>query len=202
MKRALLFDSTTRSWSRSRRASRHFWQPLKSRSPVTACRPTSWRWRHANERVSCGTRHPPIPIACAWGSAPGRDFGVALRGSSRMSVGCVSGLRDTDERHGASPRRSRMLGSDREHAVMVGDSLTRDVDGAVAAGLGGVLLNRHRRLRPDDRPDLVQELFVAVAGKTLPDHAAGQDVQRGEQRGRAVALVVMGHRAPTFGLHR
>jgi hypothetical protein len=45
---------------------------------------------------------PAHPYCLRVGSAPGRDFGVALRESSRMSVGCVSGLRDTGERHGAS----------------------------------------------------------------------------------------------------
>jgi len=36
---------------------------------------------------------------------------------------------------------------------------------------------------------------MAVAGQTLPDHRAGQDVQRGKQRRGAVALGVVGHRA-------
>jgi putative hydrolase of the HAD superfamily len=49
-----------------------------------------------------------------------------------------------------------LLGSDAKHAVMVGDSLSRDVYGAIAAGLGGVWLNRHKRSRPDDRTDLVE----------------------------------------------
>jgi len=37
-----------------------------------------------------------------------------------------------------------------------------------------------------------EELLVAVAGQTLPDHHAGQHVQRREQVGGAVALVVVG----------
>lgn len=48
------------------------------------------------------------------------------------------------------------LGSDREHAVMIGDSLARDVDGAIAAGLQGVWVNRSGQPRPADRPDLVE----------------------------------------------
>ncbi len=48
------------------------------------------------------------------------------------------------------------LGSDRERAVMVGDSLARDVDGAIAAGLQGVWVNRSGQSRPADRPDLVE----------------------------------------------
>jgi putative hydrolase of the HAD superfamily len=39
-------------------------------------------------------------------------------------------------------------------AVMIGDSLRNDVDGALAAGLGAVWLNRDGRQRPADRPDL------------------------------------------------
>lgn len=48
------------------------------------------------------------------------------------------------------------VGSDAEHAVMIGDNLTRDVDGALAAGLHGVWVNRRRIKRPPDRPDLVE----------------------------------------------
>jgi putative hydrolase of the HAD superfamily len=40
--------------------------------------------------------------------------------------------------------------------IMIGDSLTRDVDGALAAGLGAVWLNRSGRARPDHRPDLIE----------------------------------------------
>ena len=68
-----------------------------------------------------------------------------------------------------------LLGSDREHApassasesprgcarrskapVMVGDSLARDVDGATAAGLRAVWVNRSGSPPPEDRPDLVE----------------------------------------------
>ena len=49
-----------------------------------------------------------------------------------------------------------LLGSDCEHAVMIGDSLTRDVDGAIAAGLHGVWVNRSGQPRPADRPDLLE----------------------------------------------
>jgi putative hydrolase of the HAD superfamily len=49
-----------------------------------------------------------------------------------------------------------LLGSDREHTVMVGDSLARDVDGAIAAGLRGVWVNRSGSPPPEDRPALVE----------------------------------------------
>jgi len=49
-----------------------------------------------------------------------------------------------------------LLGSDREHAVMVGDSLARDVDGAIAAGLRAVWLNRSGSPRSEHRPGLVE----------------------------------------------
>jgi putative hydrolase of the HAD superfamily len=42
-----------------------------------------------------------------------------------------------------------------EHAVMIGDSLTRDIDGAIAVGLHGVWVNRSGQPCPADRPDLV-----------------------------------------------
>jgi hypothetical protein len=43
---------------------------------------------------------------------------------------------------------------------------------------------------PVDGAQEAQELAVAVAGQALPDHLAGQHVQRREQGGGAVALVV------------
>lgn len=48
------------------------------------------------------------------------------------------------------------LGAGSEHTVMVGDTLSRDVDGALAAGLGAVWVNRSKRSRPADRPALVE----------------------------------------------
>jgi putative hydrolase of the HAD superfamily len=50
----------------------------------------------------------------------------------------------------------RALGAEPAEAVMVGDSLRNDVDGALAAGLGAVWVNRDGRSRPPDRADLVQ----------------------------------------------
>jgi putative hydrolase of the HAD superfamily len=49
-----------------------------------------------------------------------------------------------------------LLGPDPKHAVMIGDSLTRDIDGALAAGLRGVWVNRTGQPRLADRPDLVE----------------------------------------------
>jgi len=48
------------------------------------------------------------------------------------------------------------LGVTAERATMVGDSLARDVDGAIAAGLQGVWVNRSGQPRPADRPDMVE----------------------------------------------
>lgn len=50
---------------------------------------------------------------------------------------------------------------DAEDGVMVGDSLARDVDGALAAGLGAVWVNRYGRPRPEGRPDLVEVSTLA-----------------------------------------
>jgi putative hydrolase of the HAD superfamily len=48
------------------------------------------------------------------------------------------------------------LGAEREHTVMVGDSISKDVDGALAAGLGAVWVNRRGSPAPADRVDLVE----------------------------------------------
>src|SRR6267142_5599402 len=53
--------------------------------------------------------------------------------------------------------------------------------------------------------DLVEEadeLLMAMAAHALADDLALQDVERGKQRRRAVALVVMGHRPAPTALHR
>jgi phosphoserine phosphatase len=48
------------------------------------------------------------------------------------------------------------LGADCDHAVMVGDSIPKDVDGALAAGLGAVWVNRSGCSPPPNRADLVE----------------------------------------------
>lgn len=48
------------------------------------------------------------------------------------------------------------LDCDSERAVMVGDSLSRDVDGALAAGLSAIWVNRIGRAPPRRRPDVTQ----------------------------------------------
>ncbi|HEX3874441.1 MAG TPA: HAD family hydrolase [Solirubrobacteraceae bacterium] len=49
-----------------------------------------------------------------------------------------------------------LLDADPRRTTMVGDNLERDVDGAIAAGLDAIWLNRSAAPRPDDRPDLVE----------------------------------------------
>ena len=69
------------------------------------------------------------------------------------------------------------LGSDPERTVMIGDSIARDVDGAIAAGLQGVWVNRTKQSRPADRPDLVEVTTLsdlpAALGRlaNIPDDA-------------------------------
>ena len=53
-----------------------------------------------------------------------------------------------------------------------------------------------------DRAEELQELLVPVPGQALPDHRPGEHVDRGEQRGGAVAFVVVGHGARAALLHR
>ena len=48
------------------------------------------------------------------------------------------------------------LGVESEHAVMVGDSISKDVDGALAVGLGAIWVNRNGRSAPAERADLVE----------------------------------------------
>ena len=45
--------------------------------------------------------------------------------------------------------------------MTAGGSRARDVDGALAAGLGAVWVNRYGRPRPEDRPDLVEVSTLA-----------------------------------------
>ena len=53
-----------------------------------------------------------------------------------------------------------------------------------------------------DRAEELQELSVAVLSQALADHHSGQDVQRSKERGRAVAFVIVGHRARPPLFHR
>jgi putative hydrolase of the HAD superfamily len=48
------------------------------------------------------------------------------------------------------------LGAERENAVMVGDSLTKDINGAIAAGLGTIWVNRSGSPTPSDREGLLE----------------------------------------------
>lgn len=48
------------------------------------------------------------------------------------------------------------LGSDGVDATMIGDSIAKDVDGALAAGLGAVWVNRNRNPTPAGRADVVE----------------------------------------------
>jgi putative hydrolase of the HAD superfamily len=62
----------------------------------------------------------------------------------------------------------RALGAEPGDAVMVGDNLEKDVDGALAAGLDAIWLNRDGKPRPADRADLneiarLEELPAALA---------------------------------------
>ena len=43
-----------------------------------------------------------------------------------------------------------------DQTMMVGDSLTRDIDGAIATGIRGVWINRDGRDRPENRTDVVE----------------------------------------------
>ena len=61
------------------------------------------------------------------------------------------------------------------------------------------LAGRHGRL---DGVEEAQELLMPVTGHAATDHRAIEDVERGEQRGRAVADIVVGHRPGLARLER
>jgi putative hydrolase of the HAD superfamily len=62
-------------------------------------------------------------------------------------------------------RALSQLGIDGGRAAMVGDSIPKDIDGALAAGLGAVWINRAGSRAPENRDD-----FVSIATlKDLPD---------------------------------
>ena len=67
-------------------------------------------------------------------------------------------------------RALSLLGADRSRATMVGDSLVKDVDGALALGLDAIWINRAGNPRPPDRPDLIEIPSFAA----LPEALAGR----------------------------
>ena len=73
--------------------------------------------------------------------------------------------------------------------------------------VGGVVVQDHvdflaRRCVAVDGVEEADELLMPVALHVLPDDFTGQDVQRREQRGRPVPLVVVGHRCAAALLER
>ena len=66
-----------------------------------------------------------------------------------------------------------LLGADSDRAVMVGDSISKDVDGALAAGLGAIWVNRNGSSVPSDRPDLVEIGSLASLPSALSSATAG-----------------------------
>ena len=89
-----------------------------------------------------------------------------------------------DDEVGVKCRWNRLCRSSQvDVGVLVGGVVVQDQMDLQVAGDLGV-----------DGLEEDQELLVAVPGQALADHRAGQHVQRGEQGGGAVALVVVGHR--------
>src|SRR5512147_473077 len=73
------------------------------------------------------------------------------------------------------------------------------VGGVVVENEMNDLACRHLRLDGIEEAD---ELLMPMALHAAADDGTFQDIQCGEQRGRAVALVVVGHRAGAALLHR
>ena len=61
---------------------------------------------------------------------------------------------------------------------------------------------RSRGKRTVEAPQELQELLVSMTAVALADDLAGQHVHRGEQRRRAMPLVVVSHGATPARLHR
>ena len=73
--------------------------------------------------------------------------------------------------------------------------------------VGGIVVEDEVNHLPDRHPGLdgieeADELLMAVALHAAADHRAFQDIQCGEQGRRAVAFVIVGHRACAALLHR
>jgi hypothetical protein len=65
--------------------------------------------------------------------------------------------------------------------------------------VGGVIVDDEMQIEADgslavDLPEERQEFVCPVAGQAFADDPAGRHIERGEERRRAIALVVMGHR--------
>src|SRR5919106_481792 len=85
--------------------------------------------------------------------------------------------------------------------------MAREPGEDVGVLVGGVVVEDHvdhfpRRHLPFDRVQEADELLVAVARHAAADHRAVEHVERGEQGGGAVALVIVGHGARFAGLER
>lgn len=57
------------------------------------------------------------------------------------------------------------IGVTAEQATMVSDSLTRDIDGATAAGMRGIWINRVGHQGPADRPGMIE---ISTLNQLLP----------------------------------
>src|SRR5271168_2665890 len=73
--------------------------------------------------------------------------------------------------------------------------------------VGGIVVEHEveiefRRGMAVDGSQEAQELLMAAALHALPDHRPGGDIKGGEQRGRAMALIIMGHGAGAALLDR
>jgi phosphoserine phosphatase len=63
-----------------------------------------------------------------------------------------------------------LLDADAAQTTMIGDSIERDIDGATAAGLRAVWLNRSGAPRPDGRPALIEIAGLDELADALDNH--------------------------------
>jgi putative hydrolase of the HAD superfamily len=85
-----------------------------------------------------------------------------------FDVVVVSGEFGVGKPHGSIFRHAlTRLRARPESAVMCGDSLSSDVDGALSAGVAAIWVNRLRQPRPADRSDVVEVATLAEARALL-----------------------------------
>jgi putative hydrolase of the HAD superfamily len=75
-------------------------------------------------------------------------------------------------------RAMTLLDADPRRTTMVGDNLVNDVDGATAAGLRAVWLNRLRRPGPEDRPDVIEITGLDGLLPALAEHRPSDSSRR------------------------
>jgi hypothetical protein len=133
---------------------------LKQRLPLLKAATFDWQTQPdssplpVRRHVTCGHRRRPTTIAGTSnaGTVPRNDLEDQIAADSRIA-GREQSFLSVAESH--------------EQAVMLGDSLDRDVDGALSAGLHAIWVNRLGHPRPANRQEVVEVSTLDEAVATL-----------------------------------